>query len=72
MQAIQTELTSVPYKGTGPAMNDLLGGQIDLMCDQTTNTTSQIKAGKVKVYAVTTTNTAADHEGRPHARTKPD
>ena len=54
MQAIQTELTSVPYKGTAPAMNDLLGGQIDLMCDQTTNTTSQIKAGKVNVYAVTT------------------
>ena len=55
MQAIQTELTSVPYKGTGPAMNDLLGGKIDLMCDQTTNTTSQIKAGRVKPYAVTTT-----------------
>lgn len=54
MQAIQTELTSVPYKGTGPAMNDLLGGQIDLMCDQSTNTTSQIKAGKINVYAVTT------------------
>jgi tripartite-type tricarboxylate transporter receptor subunit TctC len=54
MQAIQTELTPVPYKGTAPAMNDLLGGQIDLMCDQTTNTTSQIKSGKVKVYAVTT------------------
>ena len=54
MQAIQTELTPVPYKGTGPAMNDLLGGQIDLMCDQTTNTTSQIKSGKIKVYAVTT------------------
>jgi len=54
MQAIQTELTSVPYKGTGPAMNDLLGGKIDLMCDQTTNTTSQIRAGKIKVYAVTT------------------
>jgi tripartite-type tricarboxylate transporter receptor subunit TctC len=54
MQAIQTELTSVPYKGTAPAMNDLLGGQIDLMCDQTTNTTGQIKAGKIKVYAVTT------------------
>ena len=54
MQAIQTELTPVPYKGTAPAMNDLLGGQIDLMCDQTTNTTSQIKSGKIKVYAVTT------------------
>jgi tripartite-type tricarboxylate transporter receptor subunit TctC len=54
MTAIQTELTTVPYKGTGPAMNDLLGGQVDFMCDQTTNTTGQIKAGKVKVYAVTT------------------
>jgi len=40
MSAIQTELTTVPYNGTGPAMNDLLGGQVDLMCDQTTNTTS--------------------------------
>ncbi|MBI4524651.1 MAG: tripartite tricarboxylate transporter substrate binding protein BugD [Deltaproteobacteria bacterium] len=54
MSAIQTDLTTVPYKGTGPAMNDLLGGQVDFMCDQTTNTTSQIKAGKIKVYAVTT------------------
>jgi tripartite-type tricarboxylate transporter receptor subunit TctC len=53
MQAIQTELTPVPYKGTAPAMNDLLGGQIDLMCDQTTNTTSQIKSGKINVFAVT-------------------
>ncbi|HWV63188.1 MAG TPA: tripartite tricarboxylate transporter substrate binding protein BugD [Oxalicibacterium sp.] len=54
MTAINTELTTVPYKGTGPAMNDLLGGQVDFMCDQTTNTTSQIKSGKVKAYAVTT------------------
>jgi len=54
MSAIQVNLTTVPYKGTGPAMNDLLGGTLDLMCDQTTNTTSQIKAGKVKPYAVTT------------------
>jgi len=54
MSAIQTELTTVPYNGTGPAMNDLLGGQVDLMCDQTTNTTSQIKAEKIKVYGVTT------------------
>jgi tripartite-type tricarboxylate transporter receptor subunit TctC len=44
---------TVPYKGTGPAMIDLLGGQVDFMCDQTTNTTNQIKAGEVKVYAVT-------------------
>src|SRR4030095_14968012 len=54
MTAIQTDLLTVPYKGTAPAMNDLLGSQVDFMCDQTTNTTSQIKADKVKVYAVTT------------------
>jgi tripartite-type tricarboxylate transporter receptor subunit TctC len=54
MSAIQTDFTTVPYQGTAPAMNDLLGGQVDFMCDQTTNTTSQIKGGRVKVYAVTT------------------
>jgi len=53
MSAIQTDVLTVPYKGTAPAMNDLLGGQVDFMCDQTTNTTAQIKGGKVKVYAVT-------------------
>jgi tripartite-type tricarboxylate transporter receptor subunit TctC len=51
--AIETDLTTVPYKGTGPAMNDLLGGQVDFMCDQTANTLTQIKAGKIKVYAAT-------------------
>ena len=54
MSAIQTDFTTIPYKGTGPAMNDLLGGQVDFMCDQTSNTISQIKAGKIKVYGVTT------------------
>ncbi len=53
MSAIQTDVLTIPYKGTAPAMNDLLGGQVDFMCDQTTNTTSQIKSGKVKVYGVT-------------------
>jgi tripartite-type tricarboxylate transporter receptor subunit TctC len=53
MSAIETDMLTVPYKGTAPAMNDLLGGTVDFMCDQTTNTTNQIKAGKVKVYAVT-------------------
>jgi len=53
MTAIQTDVTTIPYSGTGPAMNDLLGGQVDFMCDQTTNTTSQIKAEKIKVYGVT-------------------
>lgn len=54
MQALGTPLTTVPYKGTGPAMNDLVAGQVDLLCDQTTNTTGQIKGGAVKAYAVTT------------------
>ncbi len=52
--AIGVKVTTVPYKGTAPAMNDLLGGQVDMMCDQTTNTTSYIKSGKIKAYAVTT------------------
>ena len=54
MTTIDTQFTQVPYKGTGPAMNDLVGGQVDFMCDQTTNTVPQIKAGNIKVYAVTT------------------
>ena len=51
---LKAEMTTVPYKGTAPAIADLLGGQIDLLCDQTTNTTSQIEAKKVKAYGVTT------------------
>ncbi|ESZ45440.1 tripartite tricarboxylate transporter substrate-binding protein [Mesorhizobium sp. RSR565B] len=54
MSAIGTPLVTVPYKGTGPAMTDLLGGQVDIMCDQTTNTTKQIQGGTIKAYAVTT------------------
>ena len=53
-QSVKIDMTTVPYKGTGPAMTDLLGGQVDLMCDQTTNTTGQIESGKVKAFAVTT------------------
>jgi tripartite-type tricarboxylate transporter receptor subunit TctC len=53
MSAIDTKLTEVPYDGTGPAMEDLVGGQVDFMCDQTTNTTGQIKSGAVKAYAIT-------------------
>ena len=53
MSAIDTQLVTVPYQGTGPAMTDLLGGQVDFMCDQTTNTTGQILGGEVKAYAVT-------------------
>lgn len=52
--ALQIDMTAIPYKGTNPAMTDLIGGQIDLMCDQTTNTTGQIEGKKVNAYAVTT------------------
>jgi tripartite-type tricarboxylate transporter receptor subunit TctC len=48
------DLTEVPYDGTGPALDDLLGDQVDFMCDQTTNTSEPILAGQVKAYAVTT------------------
>ena len=51
--SMKVEMQTVPYKGTGPAMTDLLGGQVDLMCDQTTNTSSQIESGKVRAFGVT-------------------
>jgi len=53
MDAFGVQLLTIPYKGTAPAMNDLLGKQVDMLCDQTTNTTQQIDAKKVKAYAVT-------------------
>ena len=53
-QAVGVDLTEVPYDGTGPAMTDLVGGQVDFMCDQTTNTAGQIQSGEIKGYAVTT------------------
>jgi tripartite-type tricarboxylate transporter receptor subunit TctC len=52
MSRLDTPMTLVPYKGTGPALTDLLGGHIDLICDQATNTISHIKSGKLKAYAV--------------------
>ena len=51
--AMQTEMTTVPYKGTAPAITDLIGGQVDLMCDQSTNTSNPIESKKVKAFAVT-------------------
>lgn len=54
MDSLDTQMTTVPYQGAGPAMTDIIGGQIDMICDQSTNTTSQIKAGEVKAYGVTT------------------
>ena len=53
-QALGVTLTTVPFNGTAPAMNALLGSQVDLLCDQTTQTIPQIKAGNVKFYGVTT------------------
>ena len=51
---VGVDFTTVPYQGTAPAMNALLGGQVDLLCDQTTQTVQHIKAGSVKFYGVTT------------------
>ena len=56
---IGVDINTIPYKGTGPAMNDLLGGQVDMLCDQTTQTVPMIKEGRVKVYGVTTTKRLA-------------
>ena len=53
-QAVGVDMTTVPYQGTGPAFQALLGGQVDILCDQTTQTTPHIKAGTVKFYGVTT------------------
>ena len=55
-------MTTIPYGGTAPAMNALLGGQVDLMCDQTTNTTQQIETGRVKAFAVTTAKPLSKHK----------
>lgn len=55
MNQVGVQLTTVPYKGAGPALNDLMGGQVDLLCDQTTQTAPVIKDGqRVKVFGVTT------------------
>ena len=53
-QAVAVDMATIPYKGTAPAMTDLMANQVDLMCDQTTNTSGQIESGKIKVFAVTT------------------
>ena len=50
MNALKTDLTFVPYKGAAPALNDLMGGQLDLMCDQTTNTVPSLQGQRIKAY----------------------
>ena len=54
MTAVGSEILAVPYKGNAPIMNDLIGKQIDLSCDQTTNTTAPIASKLIKSYAITT------------------
>jgi tripartite-type tricarboxylate transporter receptor subunit TctC len=68
MSALDRQLTPVPYKGTAPALTDLMGGQVDLMCDQTTNTTQQIKSGKIKAYAVTSAERLSTFPDVPTAK----
>lgn len=58
---LDKSMTTIAYRGTAPAMNDLIGGQVDVMCDQTTNTTGQIEAGRVKAFAVTTAERLSNH-----------
>jgi tripartite-type tricarboxylate transporter receptor subunit TctC len=55
-------MTTIPFNGTAPAMNALIGGQVDVMCDQTTNTTGQIEGGRVKAFAVTTGKPLSSHK----------
>jgi tripartite-type tricarboxylate transporter receptor subunit TctC len=59
---LDKSMPTIAYRGTGPAMNDLIGGQGDVMCDQTTNTTSQIEGGRVKAFAVTTAKPLSGHK----------
>jgi tripartite-type tricarboxylate transporter receptor subunit TctC len=67
MKAVDAPMTTVPYRGTGPAMNDLVAGTVDLMCDQTTNTTEQIRAGTVRAFAATTPTRVASLSDLPTA-----
>jgi tripartite-type tricarboxylate transporter receptor subunit TctC len=63
---LDKSMTTIAYRGTGPAMNDLIGGQVDVMCDQTTNTTAQIEGGRVKAFAVTTAKPLSSHPVLKH------
>jgi tripartite-type tricarboxylate transporter receptor subunit TctC len=51
---LKVKPTTIPYQGTGPAMNALVGGQVDYMCDQIVNAVPQIKGGTIKTYAIAT------------------
>ena len=59
-------MTTIPFGGTAPAMTALIGGQVDMMCDQTTNTTAQIEGGRIKAFAVTTAQPLSGHPVLKH------
>ncbi len=63
---LDKSMATIAYRGTAPAMNDLIGGTIDVMCDQTTNTTQQIEGGRIKAFAVTTAKPLSDHPTLKH------
>ncbi|WP_334153803.1 tripartite tricarboxylate transporter substrate-binding protein [Tepidimonas sp.] len=63
---LDKSMATIAYRGTAPAMNDLIGGTIDVMCDQTTNTTQQIEGGRIKAFAVTTAKPLSDHPTLRH------
>ncbi|PJI37301.1 MAG: hypothetical protein CTR53_20785 [Ferrovibrio sp.] len=67
MSAMDVQLNTVGYRGNAPVMQDLLGKQLDMTCDQATNTTGQIKAKKVKAYAITTKQRIKDLPDLPTA-----
>jgi tripartite-type tricarboxylate transporter receptor subunit TctC len=64
-QALGAQFTLVPYRGTGPAMNDLVGGQVDILCDQTTNAMAQINGGTIKAHGVTAAQSIAQLPNLP-------
>jgi len=59
---LNESMTTIPFNGTGPAMNALIGGQVDVMCDQTTGTTGQIEGGRIKAFALTTAKPMSGHK----------
>jgi tripartite-type tricarboxylate transporter receptor subunit TctC len=65
MSAVKQDMTTVPYKGTAPALTDMMGGQVQLMCDQTTNLAGQLKAGSVKAYGATSMQRVAAFKDIP-------
>jgi tripartite-type tricarboxylate transporter receptor subunit TctC len=65
MKELGIKMEGVGYRGTGPAMNDLISGTFDVMCDQTTNTTGHIKDGRIKGFAVTTKSQVSSVPGLP-------